>query len=383
MSPVIVYLDAPHTDGGTHPDQVRASEDLATLDRTEVVDLHFDRSSLAGSAVVAQKGDSDRRVRKCRRDAAVQHAHGVAEFLAQGALEGHAVAVQPRHPEAQVSVERHALDQGAGFGERKRARQTNIIVRGGLISAGLTGASRLAWARTLPACHTSRLPAARWKPDSRMAKDVIPAADLGGAPLTPDELAAIPDFAGIRKVQLVRMKAEDFAQLLDQFPEVENPITEPARARRPLERSFAPPPDAAAWLNLAVTQSESFLFERKCRYCHEYEPAAGAFPVVRKVSQIPGRYALEKAGGETWLPRAEFSHRAHRAAECSSCHTLARGSKETSDVLLPRLQDCLPCHGPTGTPQDRCAKCHLYHDKSQELDRDRRPLEQLLGRPGS
>ncbi|MBI3693806.1 MAG: cyclic nucleotide-binding domain-containing protein [Acidobacteria bacterium] len=32
-----------------------------------------------------------------------------------------------------------------------------------------------------------------------MAKDVIVAADLGGTPLTPDELAAIPDFAGIRK----------------------------------------------------------------------------------------------------------------------------------------------------------------------------------------
>ena len=32
-----------------------------------------------------------------------------------------------------------------------------------------------------------------------MAKDVILAADLGGDVLTPDELAAIPDFSGIRK----------------------------------------------------------------------------------------------------------------------------------------------------------------------------------------
>src|ERR1043166_1090907 len=32
-----------------------------------------------------------------------------------------------------------------------------------------------------------------------MAKDVIVAADLGGDFLTADELAAIPDFAGIRK----------------------------------------------------------------------------------------------------------------------------------------------------------------------------------------
>ena len=32
-----------------------------------------------------------------------------------------------------------------------------------------------------------------------MAKDVILAADLGGDLLTADELAAIPDFAGIRR----------------------------------------------------------------------------------------------------------------------------------------------------------------------------------------
>src|SRR2546427_3192 len=32
-----------------------------------------------------------------------------------------------------------------------------------------------------------------------MAKDIILAADLGGVPITPDELAAIPDFSGIRK----------------------------------------------------------------------------------------------------------------------------------------------------------------------------------------
>jgi hypothetical protein len=40
----------------------------------------------------------------------------------------------------------------------------------------------------------------------------------------------------------------------------------------------------------------------------------------------------------------------------------------------------LPCHGGTGTTQDNCAQCHLYHDKKQELDRDRRPIEELLGR---
>ncbi|HYM13483.1 MAG TPA: hypothetical protein VEU62_22275 [Bryobacterales bacterium] len=164
---------------------------------------------------------------------------------------------------------------------------------------------------------------------------------------------------------------ESYQKLLEANPEV---------ARRPLGRELTPPANAAAWLATVVKDSESFLFEKKCIYCHEYEGARDGFPVVKKVNLIRGEYVQAKPEGKPWVAHAQFSHRAHRAVECSSCHTAARTSTKTSDVLIPRMQSCLPCHGASGTALDRCAQCHLYHDKSKELDRDRRPVEQLMGR---
>ena len=152
----------------------------------------------------------------------------------------------------------------------------------------------------------------------------------------------------------------------------------PAIVQRPLGRDLLPAQNAEAWLAAVVKESETFLFEKKCRYCHEYEGMRDGFPVVKKVNLIRGEYVEGRPEGRPWLAHAQFSHRAHRAVDCSSCHQAARTSAKTEDVLIPRLQNCLPCHGNTGTPQDHCAQCHLYHDKSKELDKDRRPVEQLL-----
>lgn len=144
----------------------------------------------------------------------------------------------------------------------------------------------------------------------------------------------------------------------------------------------------AEWRDALVKDSENYLFrQNKCQYCHGYERFVGDFPEVKKVNQIRGRYLPERPQGEPWFAHAgfgdrtdaEFSHRAHRAVECTSCHTTARKSTKTEDVLIPAMQSCLPCHGSTGTTQDNCAQCHLYHDKSKELDKDRRPIEQLTG----
>ena len=153
---------------------------------------------------------------------------------------------------------------------------------------------------------------------------------------------------------------------------------DPSVVQKPLGRDLLPSPGAAAWLEAVVAQSEGFLFERKCRYCHDYEAPASRFPVVQKVNRIRGRYEEGAPDGRPWLEHARFSHRAHRGVDCSSCHRAARASAKTADVLAPKLDNCLPCHGSTGTAQDRCAQCHHYHDKSKELDKDRRPVEQLF-----
>ena len=153
----------------------------------------------------------------------------------------------------------------------------------------------------------------------------------------------------------------------------------PLILQQPIGRGSQTAPNAEVWLATVVEQSEKFLFERKCRYCHEYEGMDGGYPVVKLVNEVRGQYEPQQRQGKPWLDHAAFSHRAHRAVECLSCHRDAAASKLTSDVLIAKMPGCLPCHGSTGTRQDRCSTCHLYHDKSQESDRDRRPIEELIG----
>jgi hypothetical protein len=106
-----------------------------------------------------------------------------------------------------------------------------------------------------------------------------------------------------------------------------------------------------------VKDAEDYLFGRKCGYCHE-----GGGPEVRKAGVI---------GGE-WLHRAEFRHRSHRAVACESCHAAARESTKTSDVLIPKMESCLPCHGVSEAGLDRCGLCHQYHNRDLERDVERK-----------
>jgi hypothetical protein len=140
----------------------------------------------------------------------------------------------------------------------------------------------------------------------------------------------------------------------------------PALARKPLGNDLAP---AANWMERVVADSEAYLFGRKCGYCHEMAAPA----VVKKVNLVAGRYAENKPLGEPWFPRGEFAHREHRAVECEKCHTAARTSTKTSDVLIPAMKSCLPCHGDSSAGLDRCSECHQYHNRALEKDREVSP----------
>jgi hypothetical protein len=109
-----------------------------------------------------------------------------------------------------------------------------------------------------------------------------------------------------------------------------------------------------------VSDSEAYLFDRKCVYCHEV--ARVSWPA--RVSPIHGRFPT----GDPWLARGEFNHRRHRAVACESCHTTARASTKTADVLIPRIETCLPCHSDSRAGLDRCALCHLYHNRGLEKE---------------
>jgi hypothetical protein len=141
---------------------------------------------------------------------------------------------------------------------------------------------------------------------------------------------------------------------------------DPSLLRRPVGNDLMAAP---AWMERVVKDAEQYLFGRKCAYCHQ---TAGDGE-VRKVGAIAGR-----DGGAPWLPRGEFNHRSHRALECESCHAAARTSTQTSDVLIPAMKTCTPCHGASGTSLDDCARCHQYHNRS--LEKDRAPGGPL-GRP--
>jgi hypothetical protein len=111
----------------------------------------------------------------------------------------------------------------------------------------------------------------------------------------------------------------------------------------------------------------SKLFNNSCATCHELERKIQALPQIRAAS-VPAR----------WFMHARFLHRSHRELECSSCHTRAARSRQTSDVLIPGIELCRECHQntesrwPRQTPAapTRCTACHAYHDRAAESDWD-------------
>ncbi len=143
---------------------------------------------------------------------------------------------------------------------------------------------------------------------------------------------------------------------------------DPGMARRPVGNDLAAQPGASAWLARVTNDAERYLFDRKCGYCHEGDPAAA------KAGRIAGRYPE----GVRWLPHTEFEHRTHRPVACESCHTAARASVKTADVLVPGMKTCLPCHGRSDAGMDRCSECHLYHDRKLEKEPVRQPTERLI-----
>ncbi len=104
------------------------------------------------------------------------------------------------------------------------------------------------------------------------------------------------------------------------------------------------------------------LFERRtCHDCHEIA-ATGNADDPWKVEPAKLRTA--------WMPGARFNHGRHATAlsECDLCHDAAK-SKDASDVLMPRIEDCRECHGsgdphrnPQGRVQSGCTMCHGFHD---------------------
>jgi hypothetical protein len=110
------------------------------------------------------------------------------------------------------------------------------------------------------------------------------------------------------------------------------------------------------WVAERTAEAERLLWRKTCKECHTLEYRKGApLPKVAP-SNITTRY----------MPHANFDHSQHGLVDCTSCHTAATSSQQSSDVLLPSIATCRSCHhSGTEAAESRCFECHTYHDPAQ------------------
>jgi len=66
-----------------------------------------------------------------------------------------------------------------------------------------------------------------------------------------------------------------------------------------------------------------------------------------------------------YFTKGFFNHRKHEYLECNNCHSDAKESVLTSDLLLPSIKPCRTCHEKQGIQLDRCVVCHFYHPEGE------------------
>jgi hypothetical protein len=110
------------------------------------------------------------------------------------------------------------------------------------------------------------------------------------------------------------------------------------------------------WTNRQLGHLERLLFDGAggCQYCHQErtnpEKRPNGLPEYR-ASALPNR----------WYPHSVFRHDSHRMLTCGECHPAAN-SKQSSDVLMPAIDNCRACHNSRVGARTDCAECHMYHN---------------------
>jgi hypothetical protein len=181
-----------------------------------------------------------------------------------------------------------------------------------------------------------------------------------------------------------------FAQYIAAHPGAVREIQEPERRLK--EEPPLPPAQLltpAQWVKERTAVAEELLWGKTCRQCHAltghelqdtalgrwdaasaqnaaHAPPSGPYlsPTELPLPVIaPAKITLR------WLPHAKFDHDAHRGFACTSCHAKAVSSTETSDILVPGIENCKTCHAPGPEhAESRCFECHTYHDWSKRKE---------------
>ncbi len=143
------------------------------------------------------------------------------------------------------------------------------------------------------------------------------------------------------------------------------------------------------WVNEHTKVAEELLWNKTCAQCHTLAgaqlqdtriarwDAASTGNAVRIASaasacagaELPLPVVAPARLTVRWLPHAKFDHDAHRGFACTGCHAKALSSSETSDVLVPGIENCKACHAPGPEhAESRCFECHAYHDWSKRKE---------------
>ncbi|MDQ2947525.1 MAG: hypothetical protein M3Y27_16590 [Acidobacteriota bacterium] len=159
-----------------------------------------------------------------------------------------------------------------------------------------------------------------------------------------------------KKPETVRdFAVQRFTQYIAAHPiELHAPSPLPRLPTRPVP---PPPRNAGEWVGQRMAEAEQLLWTKTCKECHSMNYSAGPLPVVAKAAVT-----------RRWFKDAHFDHQFHQMLTCESCHSKAKTSSATSDILLPGIQVCQECHTPGRqvAAEARCFECHEYHDWSKE-----------------
>jgi hypothetical protein len=149
---------------------------------------------------------------------------------------------------------------------------------------------------------------------------------------------------------------------------------------RPVPGPLAPPENTAAErvvtaktlaaLKLLFDSGSGGKAQTGCVKCHDLKPGAPPLVDLKAASSMAIQPVFVRS---LWLESAVFDHAAHRAIECEHCHQGVHESKDQTKLLLPRIAQCVECHGPAETREGKplggagvaCVECHRYHGGDQ------------------
>jgi hypothetical protein len=127
------------------------------------------------------------------------------------------------------------------------------------------------------------------------------------------------------------------------------------------------------WVAEHTGEAEDLLWRKTCKECHalNFAPgesqASGAPPDFAMSTLASLSAALPSVAQSNvtlrYFPLAKFDHARHELVTCESCHSGARTSQQSSDILVPGIATCRQCHNQKPQAAEaRCFECHNYHD---------------------